>query len=272
MTGCFLYLSRGDGDVTARVLADLHRECAAHGHLLCHVERDLALAAERGWCPLPGSPVAPVAPSDHEPIALNRAVAAVPEADAYVWVHSDMVFYPDWFADLLDCLEAHPEVGIAAPYLWPNPEPPQQIEDEFPDDYWQVGRVGVDQEEVVQYRELHAEHWSPGGYHPWCFRRSTWEKLGGFDEQFQFYGGYTDVDFHYRMYRDAGQVAATFHRSVVWHRGMGDRRRPEIHKPAALALNKNRFKLKHGIVLDRDISLAPRPVEDYRSVPEGRRL
>ena len=217
------------------------------GHILLHSEQDAACAKENGWD-------AVVEPSQHLTVWLNRCVKAV-DADVYVWVHDDMVFYDGWLDNMLAFMEKHPDVWYAAPHNWHNPARPQNYGDPFDDSYWLTNRVAVDADEVQQYMVDHVDEYEVGSALPACIRREVFEELGYYDERFILIGGYEDLDMQRRVAQH-GKTVAIYHGSVAWHRGMGTR---DPRDPEGL-MNKNVFKLKHGILWDKDILPSQRDI------------
>lgn len=243
--------TRGTPSATERALKDLSSLVVA-GHHLCHIEGDPQTAAGHGWSTELNSP--------HVTKLLNNAIESHP-ADIYLWLHDDMRFYPDWFESLMDCMAQCSDVWAGSPRNWGNPQIPATPDVEFDDSYWLTSAPLLDLQAVERHTVENHRGYSIGSTMPIAIKHEAVEAVGLYDERLVGFCGYDDYDFSRRIF-DAGKLCVTFDRSVVWHRGMGTRYNTG-RNPTAHSLNKNIFKLKHGILLDRDCSPFPRPVEQY---------
>lgn len=220
------------------------------GHRLQQVETDPETARQEGW--FNGR----VEASLDLTVMLNRWWQAERGlADLFCYLHSDMVLYDGWFDAILKGLEELPEVAVAGASYWPTPQPPSLPGKPFDESYWDTrDRLPVETCAVANAMKRRAREYSVGARCPRVFRGAALDEVGGWDERFIGFGGYDDFDIDRRILL-AGHKIVTFHGAVVWHRGMGAR--GTRWNNALHVLNKNRFKAKWNIALDKDITQYP---------------
>ncbi len=168
-------------------------------------------------------------PGDNLAAALNlglRHFLADPETNLLGWVHPDMLFTSGWLERLADVLADAPAIGKLVPRNIQSPE-------EWARTDWSAV---MDADRAV---------FMPGNGCPWLMHRATVEATGLFDEGYQACGGYEDWDHNNTLLRAGYRVGYT-HASVVYHCGMGSRkRRPENFSEWARQ-NAGRYHRKWG--------------------------
>jgi GT2 family glycosyltransferase len=123
-----------------------------------------------------------------------RHIMSRQECNYIGWIHPDMEFREaSWLSELIDVLQAHPEIGKVCSY---NTR-----------DSWPMS------EDLMEGQEQ-------------CYliRRGILFKIGLFDEAFIGIGGYEDWDMNNRIKQEGFKVVIV-PRSKVWHKGMATRER-----------------------------------------------
>ncbi len=123
-----------------------------------------------------------------------RHIMSRQECNYIGWIHPDMEFREaSWLSELIDVLQAHPEIGKVCSY---NTR-----------DSWPMS------EDLMEGQEQ-------------CYliRRGILFKIGLFDEAFIGIGGYEDWDMNNRIRQEGFRVVIA-PRSKVWHKGMATRER-----------------------------------------------
>jgi len=171
--------------------------------------------------------------------ARNQGAAAA-TGDIIVFLDNDTVLSSRWL-DSLTSVFADPSVAAAGPRS--NEVPGAQV----------VDNVDYTLERMSDYRQwakswradnagLTTDVWSLGGF---CLavRRSAFDVIGGFDEQFEI-GGREDDDLCRRLAGD-GRRLLICHESYVHHVGNMTFEGNHVNRVAVLLENNKRFRAKH---------------------------
>jgi GT2 family glycosyltransferase len=128
-------------------------------------------------------------------VAFNQGLAATKESRFVLLLNNDAELEKDCLAHLVEVLESKPECGIAVPKLlqWSNPDYLDGAGDEF---LLGGGAFRVGKGELDQGQHDHVEFVLSACGAAALFRRSLFEEIGAFDEDFFAYR--EDVDLSLR--------------------------------------------------------------------------
>ncbi len=153
----------------------------------------------------------------------NRALEQI-DADYYLLLNSDVETPRGWLAPILDCLEANPDVGVAAPKLI-------SCDDRTRFEYAGASGGFIDflgypfcrgrilrcvEEDRGQYDDARDVFWVSGA--AFCCRADVFRALGGFDAD--FFAHMEEIDLCWRM-QLAGYRVRVVPQSTVYHLGGG---------------------------------------------------
>ncbi|MFC4596947.1 glycosyltransferase family 2 protein [Cohnella hongkongensis] len=186
--------------------------------------------------------------------ACNQGAAAA-AGDHIVLLNNDTIVSHHWLTVLLQCLHADERTGIVGPrsnFVLPL----QKLEA----DVRQEGQYHLFAQSYNRHQpDLWQDLCALSGF---CMllRRSTWHRLGGFDEAFGV-GGYEDIDLGYRALK-AGLVLRLAGDAFVYHEGNQSFNANAIDVYGAAAANRRLFIRKwrfnpERLILIRDPAFLP---------------
>ncbi|OXS53203.1 hypothetical protein B1A99_30895 [Cohnella sp. CIP 111063] len=175
--------------------------------------------------------------------ACNQGAAAA-AGDHILLLNNDTIVSHNWLTVLLQCLHADERVGIVGPksnFVIPLQKIPADVGSEG---QYHLFAQSFNRHNPALWQDLAAL----SGF---CMllRRSTWERLGGFDEAFGV-GGYEDIDLGYRALK-AGLFLRLAGDAFVYHEGNRSFNSNAIDMYGVAAINRRLFIRKWGFNPER---------------------
>lgn len=170
--------------------------------------------------------------------ACNQGMA-VARGDVFLLLNNDTLVSPRWLSQLLAALLSDSSVGIVGPvsnFVLPMQKLPESYGS--PEQFFRFAD-GFNRHDPSRWRVATAL----SGF---CmmFRRSTWERLGNLDEQFNV-GGYEDIDYGYRAMK-AGLSLRIAGDTFIHHEGNRSFNANHYDMYAIAGVNRRKYIRKWG--------------------------